>query len=99
MKVRSIISRTALAAIAASAACLTAGTAVAQEATPSEPFGEARLIPVDVSISVGMHGDRYWDGHRYWAHDEWAHRHPHDRDPWNHDDRRVPPHDIDPHRY
>ncbi|KVE37736.1 hypothetical protein [Burkholderia sp. TSV86] len=24
-----------------------------------------------VSVSVGRHGDRYWDGRRYWDRDEW----------------------------
>jgi hypothetical protein len=99
MKVRSIISRTALAAVVAGGAWLAAGGAFAHEAPPPAPYGDARLIPVDVSINVGMHGDRYWDGHRYWAHDEWAHRHPHERDPWQHDDRRMPPRDGEPHRY
>ena len=97
MKVRSIISRTALAAVVAGGAWLATGAAFAQESPRYAPFGEAHLMPVGVSIEIGMHGDRYWDGHRYWAHDEWMRRHPHDRDPWHHDDRR-PPHD-EPHRY
>jgi hypothetical protein len=36
--------------------------------------------PEPVGITVGWHGDQYYDGHRYWAHDDWMHDHPHDRD-------------------
>jgi hypothetical protein len=40
------------------------------------------------AVKVGWHGDRYWDGHRYWAREEWEHHHaPHHMPP--------PP----PHRY
>lgn len=100
MKVRTIIS-SAVVAIAAGGAALTAGAAFAQDAPYQAPYGHARLIPVDVSVQIGMHNDRYWDGHRYWAHDEWVRHHPRDRDPWRHaDDRRARPHRGDePHRY
>ncbi len=92
MKVRSVFSRTAVAAVLATGACLVTGTAFAQEGPA--PYDQARLIPVAVTISIGMHGDRYWDGHRYWQRDEWMHGHPHDRDPWGHGPvRRPPPHD------
>jgi hypothetical protein len=50
------------------------------------------MMPVGVSIDIGWHGDRYYDGHRYWDHDEWMHNHPHDRDPRHHDDHRPPHH-------
>jgi hypothetical protein len=45
---------------------------------------------VGVSINIGWHGDRYYDGHRYWAHDDWMRHHPHDYDPHHHDDHRPP---------
>jgi hypothetical protein len=98
MEVRSIFSRTAVAAVLAAGTWLATGTAFAQEGPAPAPYDQARLIPVDVSVSIGMHGGRYWDGRRYWQHDEWAHRHPHDRDPWGHNgDRRPPPHDDQRH--
>lgn len=28
------------------------------------------------SIVIGWHGDRYWDGRRYWARDDWYRHHP-----------------------
>jgi len=32
-----------------------------------------------VAISIGWHGNNYWDGHRYWPRAEWQAHHP---DPW-----------------
>ncbi|HTI17898.1 MAG TPA: hypothetical protein VL598_09560 [Trinickia sp.] len=95
MKARAIVSGAALAAVLASGVWLTAGTAVAQEAPVDYSLGHARLMPVELTINVGMHGDRYWDGHRYWSHDEWQHHYPHNRDPWarqNDDHRQDEPH-------
>jgi hypothetical protein len=84
MNARTVFSRTVLAVLLACGAWMGAGAAFAQEAPP--------LIPVGVNITIGMHGDRYWDGHRYWAHDEWMRRHPHEHDPWHHDgDHRDEP--------
>jgi hypothetical protein len=40
-----------------------------------------------VSVTVGWHGDRYYDGHRYWERREWERHHPVHHEP--------PP----PHRY
>ncbi|PMS37779.1 hypothetical protein B0G57_109165 [Trinickia symbiotica] len=100
MKARSIFARTALAVALVGGSFIAAETASAQERPQRVPYGEAHLMPVDVNVSIGMHGDRYWDGHRYWEHDEWAHRHPHDRDPWHRDDDRRPhPREDEPHRY
>ncbi|SAL17880.1 hypothetical protein [Caballeronia humi] len=28
------------------------------------------------TVERGWHGDRYYDGHRYWARSEWERRHP-----------------------
>ncbi|SAK93602.1 lipoprotein [Caballeronia fortuita] len=28
-------------------------------------------------VTVGWHGDRYWDGHRYWQRQEWERHHHH----------------------
>ena len=28
------------------------------------------------AIVIGWHGDRYWDGRRYWARDDWDRHHP-----------------------
>lgn len=101
MKARSII-YSALVSVAATGTALTAGAAFAQDLPARAPYGQARLIPVDADIEIGVHHDRYWDGHRYWAHDEWRRDHPRDRDPWRHeDDRRMRPHrdEEEPHRY
>lgn len=35
------------------------------------------------AIVIGWHGDRYYDGHRYWARDDWYRHHPPGRD-YNH---------------
>ena len=98
--------RSILIALAAGTALLGASSAFAQYApAPMHPaYGQARLMPVDVSISLGWHGDRYWDGHRYWAHDEWMRRHPHFHDPHHdrdfHADRAHEDHGRDrDHRY
>lgn len=101
MKARSII-YSALVSIAATGAALSAGPASAQDSRSQAPYGQVRLIPVDASVEIGIHHDRYWDGHRYWAHDEWRRDHPRDRDPWRHDDdRRMRPHrdEDEAHRY
>jgi hypothetical protein len=84
------ISHAIAAAVVAGSALFAAGTASAQVVygVAQQPSYEApHAIPVDVSISVGWHGDRYWDGHRYWAHDDWMRRHPHDHDPHRDDHR------------
>jgi hypothetical protein len=85
-------SRTVIATGLASAALLGAGMSIAhadtvvyRDAPQTAVYNQAYMVPVGVSINIGWHGDRYWDGHRYWAHDDWMHRHPHDRDP-HHDD-------------
>jgi hypothetical protein len=48
------------------------------------PVGSA-LVPTSVfprlyyggpAIVIGWHGDRYWDGRRYWARDDWYRHHP-----------------------
>ncbi|WP_414439844.1 hypothetical protein [Burkholderia sp. 22PA0106] len=31
------------------------------------------------AVVIGWHGDRYYDGHRYWQRDEWMQHHRHDR--------------------
>ncbi|MBN3728747.1 hypothetical protein [Burkholderia sp. Ac-20379] len=31
---------------------------------------------VAVDLSIGWHGDRYYDGRRYWARDDWNRAHP-----------------------
>ncbi|RKU00343.1 hypothetical protein C7H84_27870 [Burkholderia sp. Nafp2/4-1b] len=61
---------------------LAAASAVFAQVYAPQPRYEERAPAPDVSVTVGMHGDRYWDGHRYWEHDAWRHRHPRDRDPW-----------------
>jgi hypothetical protein len=101
MKARSII-YSALISVAATGAAFTTGTAFAQHSPFQSAYGQARLIPVGASIEIGVHNDRYWDGHRYWAHDEWRRDHPRDRDPWLHEhERRIRHHrdDDEPHRY
>jgi hypothetical protein len=46
------------------------------------------------AIVIGWHGDRYWDGRRYWGRDDWYRHHPqggyhgggyhdHDHGHWN----------------
>ncbi|KUZ67903.1 hypothetical protein [Burkholderia ubonensis] len=87
MQIRSIISHAALAAVMAGGASLSAGTAIAQEGPAPGPSSQAHLIPAGVDITIGMHGDRYWDGHRYWRHEEWVHEHAREeRDPWRRDE-------------
>jgi hypothetical protein len=82
-------SRTLIAALLAGGALLGATSAFAQTVV----YGEPQMIPVGVSINIGwQHDGRYWDGHRYWAHDEYMHHHPHAHDPYRHDDHH-PHHD------
>ncbi|MFM0213058.1 hypothetical protein PQQ96_37325 [Paraburkholderia sediminicola] len=51
------------------------------------------VAPAPVGITMGWHGDQYYDGHRYWAHDDWMRDHPNDRDPHNqHDDHHDEDH-------
>ena len=75
--------RTLIAALLAGLGISLAGCVV------SAPVGVA---PAPVGITIGWHGDQYYDGHRYWAHDDWMRSHPHDRDPRrdgdNHDEHR-----------
>ena len=100
MKTLNKTSRTILATLVAGGALLTAGSAFAQADRvvisapgPVATYDQPRMIPVGVQIDIGWHGDRYWDGHRYWAHDDWMHHHPHDRDPYRHDDHRPGSHE------
>ncbi|WP_257834945.1 hypothetical protein [Burkholderia glumae] len=44
-------------------------------------YGQPGVAVVDVN--VGWHGDRYWDGRRYWGRDEWNRS----RRPGGYDDR------------
>ena len=55
-------------------------------------YGAPHMVRTAVVLSIGWHGNQYWDGHRYWAHDDWMRGHPHDRGPV----RRIAPH-HDPH--
>ena len=101
MKRSNNVHRSILVALVAGGALLGASSAFAQYGAERSPaaYPQSHLMPVDVSVSIGWHGDRYWDGHRYWEHDEWMHRHPHDRDPHRyHEEHRVP-HDDPDHRY
>ncbi|MGF6773911.1 hypothetical protein P3T18_006425 [Paraburkholderia sp. GAS199] len=95
MKTFNKTSRSILATLLAGGALLAAGSAVAQERVfidnGSAAYGQPHMMPVGVSINIGWHGDRYYDGHRYWAHDDWMRHHPHDYDPHHHDDHRPPP--------
>ena len=81
-------SRTIVAALIAGGALLGASSAFAQYAPV---YGQPHMMPVGVQLNIGWHGDRYYDGHRYWAHDDWMHHHPHDRDPYHDRDHRPPP--------
>ena len=56
------------------------------------------VAPAPVGITVGWHGDQYYDGHRYWAHDDWMRKHPDDRG-WHgqHDDHHNNGHHNDDH--
>ncbi|WP_027802255.1 hypothetical protein [Paraburkholderia dilworthii] len=98
MKAFNKTSRTIIAALLAGGALMAAGGAFAQERVIVERgpgpvvYGEPHMMPVGVSINIGWHGDRYYDGHRYWGHDEWMRHHPHDYDPRHHgrDEHRPP---------
>ncbi|MBN3767231.1 hypothetical protein [Burkholderia sp. Ac-20365] len=81
-------SRTIVAALIAGGALLGASSAFAQYAPV---YGQPHMMPVGVQVNIGWHGDRYYDGHRYWAHDDWMRHHPHDRDPYHDRDHRPPP--------
>ncbi|WP_322031131.1 hypothetical protein [Paraburkholderia sp. J76] len=94
--------RAIAAALIAGGALMGASSAFAQSAPYGAPYGlraeaapqygQPHMMPVDARISIGWHEDRYWDGHRYWAHDEWMHHHPHDPGPPHYrDDHRPPP--------
>jgi hypothetical protein len=97
MKISNKTSRSIIATLLAGGALLAGGSAFAQDRVIIENgpgpvvYGQPHFVPVGVSISIGWHGDRYYDGHRYWAHDDWMRRHPHDHDP-RHDDHRPPQH-------
>jgi hypothetical protein len=96
MKTFNKTSRSIVATLIAGGALLAGGSAFAQERVIVEnghgpvAYGQPHMMPVGVSINLGWHGDRYYDGHRYWDHDEWMRNHPHDRDPHRHDDHREP---------
>ncbi|MFP3555884.1 hypothetical protein SB861_35015 [Paraburkholderia sp. SIMBA_049] len=85
-------SRSIVAALIAGGALLGAGSAFAQYAPMhTQPvYEQPRMMPVGVQVNIGWHGDRYYDGHRYWAHDDWMRHHPHDRDPYHDRDHRPP---------
>ncbi len=76
MKTFTKTSRSIIAALLAGGALLAAGGASAQERVIVERgpgpvvYGEPHMTPVGVSINIGWHGDRYYDGHRYWDHDD-----------------------------
>jgi hypothetical protein len=99
MKRMTKISHAIAAALVAGSALMAAGSASAQAVysiAPQPAYDAPHAIPVDVNVTIGWHGDRYWDGHRYWAHDDWMHRHPHDPDP-RRDDHRPDDHHPDYH--
>lgn len=95
MKTFNKTSRSLIATLLAGGALLAAGSAMAQERVVVENgpavYGQPHMMPVGVSINVGWHGDRYYDGHRYWQHDDWMRHHPRDYDPYHHGDHRPPP--------
>ncbi|RQR46187.1 MULTISPECIES: hypothetical protein [unclassified Burkholderia] len=82
MKPMTIANRRILATLVAGGALVAAGTAFAQTYVVPPPRYEEPAPAPGVSVTIGMHGDRYWDGHRYWEHEAWMHRHPRERDPW-----------------
>jgi hypothetical protein len=98
MKTFNKTSSSIIATLLAGGALLATGSAFAQERVIVENghgpavYGQPHMMPVGVSVDIGWHGDRYYDGHRYWDHDEWMRNHPHDRDPHRHDDHREQPH-------
>jgi hypothetical protein len=90
MKTFSKTTRTIIATLLAGGALLGAGSAFAQyrpevHGAPPPSYAQPHMMPVGIQVNIGWHGDRYYDGHRYWAHDDWMRRHPHDRDPYHHD--------------
>jgi hypothetical protein len=85
-------SRSIIAAVIAGGALLSGSTAFAQVDNgmihgyaPQQGYERPQMIRTAVVINIGWYGDRYWDGHRYWAHDDWMRHHPHDSGP-HHDD-------------
>ncbi|RQS59097.1 hypothetical protein DID96_35615 [Burkholderia sp. Bp8963] len=96
MKYMTNAMRSMLMTLAAGTPLITASATFAQVYVAPQPRYEEPAPGVE--ITLGWHGDRYWDGHRYWEHDEWMHRHPHDRDPW-HDREHAHRHDQDHERH
>ncbi len=93
MKTWNTTTRSILATLLAGGAMLGASSAFAQSDRmvisapgPVVTYGQPQMMPVGVQVDIGWHGDRYYDGHRYWAHDDWMRHHPHDQDPHHHDD-------------
>lgn len=93
-------SRSIIASLIAGGALLGASAAFAQQepmyvhgGPPPATYEQPHMLPVGVDISIGWHGDRYYDGNRYWAHDDWMRHHPRDPDPhrYHDDDHRPPP--------
>jgi hypothetical protein len=100
MKTLNRTSRSIIATLLAGGALLGASAAFAQQdpmyvhgGPPPATYERPHMMPVDVNVNIGWHGDRYYDGHRYWEHDEWMRHHPHDQDPRRHhdDDHRPQP--------
>ncbi|MCA8204027.1 hypothetical protein LGM71_23570 [Burkholderia sp. AU33545] len=81
MKPKTISNRRILATLVAGSALVAATTAFAQVYVAPQPRYEEPAPAPGVSITIGMHG------HRYWEHDEWMHRHPREHDPWREDER------------
>jgi hypothetical protein len=78
--------------IAAAAVAISAGLSTAASAQEWQQRAYIRPAAV-IIITPGWHGDRYYDGHRYWARRDWEHRHRgygyrhgrgHDRHDWHH---------------
>jgi hypothetical protein len=72
--------------IAAAAAAISAGlsTAASAQEWPQREYVRPAAVVV---ITPGWHGDRYYDGHRYWARRDWErhHRRWHSRGYYHHD--------------
>ena len=82
MKISNKTSRSIITTLLAGGALLAGGSAFAQDRVIIENgpgpvvYGQPHFVPVGVSISIGWHGDRYYDGRRYWDRDDWYRRHP-----------------------
>jgi hypothetical protein len=76
---RQAFAQLALAAAAISLTSAAQATDVNVGINVGTPVVIAPTPPAAIVVTPGRHGDRYWDGHRYWERDDWERHHHHDK--------------------